>query len=180
MEKHQKGGSGSGSGRASAPKHGRPDVGGKAKYHFCCGNFDHYADDCRFREDLCCHCGKQGHVQKACLEKIHRYNLKRRSSKIQDACTLTRTFISGSYPKANRSRATRSGLRLPRHRTIFVKTTSISMRCPGCTRQLRYTRCVGLSLGHEWRTILLSCKRGENPVSPHLPLRNLSTNHITS
>ena len=36
---------------------------------FCCTNLGHYANDYRFREELCRYCGKRGHLQKACLGK---------------------------------------------------------------------------------------------------------------
>lgn len=64
---HQKGESGSG--RASTPGYKKPDVGRKVDKCLCCGNRGYYANDCRFREELCRHCGKRGHLQKARLTK---------------------------------------------------------------------------------------------------------------
>ena len=44
-------------------------MGRKTENCFGCENQGHYANDCRLREELCHHCGKKGHLQKACLSK---------------------------------------------------------------------------------------------------------------
>ena len=43
--------------------------GGAPTICYCCNSTSHLAQDCKIKAAKCCHCGKVGHIQKACCSK---------------------------------------------------------------------------------------------------------------
>ena len=168
---HQKGGGGSG--RNSTPKYRKPDLGRKTDNCFCCGNPGHYANDCRFREELCRYCGKKGHLQKACLSKS-RGEPAAEAEQFEDyRCMFVDAHVHiGELSRSEQELGNKEWLAdsgASHHLcTDYESFSEVSrMEKAATIHQVHGTVAV-----HEWGTVLLACK-GEGSSESIITLKDV-------